>query len=300
MTDADPLFPGFTTDTFHTDGAEIFYRTGGAGPPLLLLHGFPQTGAMWARSAQLLAQNFRVVVPDLRGYGRSSGPVGEAFYTKRVMGRDFGALMTSLGFETFNIAGHDRGGRVAYRLALDAPERIEKIAVLDILPTIEYWRSFASRSFAVGIYHWGFLAQPYPLPERLISGAPEFYIDQKLKDWSGGDDLSPYDPAALEEYRAAARDPATLRAMCDDYRAGAGVDAEHDEADEAAGRKITAPLQVLWGAKGIAQKSQGPLAVWRRWAETVSDLPMNSGHFIPEEQPEETAKALASFFTKTV
>lgn len=295
MTDPDPLFPGFQTGRFATNGAEIYYRAGGEGPPLLMLHGFPQTGAMWARVALALAARFRVVVPDLRGYGRSTGPAGAEHYAKREMAKDFIALMSHLGAERFRLAGHDRGGRVSYRMALDAPERVARLAVLDILPTAEYWRSIGARDFALGIYHWTFLAQPYPLPETLIGAAPEFFIDEKLKSWAGGS-LDAFAPAALEEYRDNARDPVRLRAMCDDYRAGAGIDVEHDEADQAAGRKIAAALHVIWGGRGIAEKAQSPLPVWKRWAEDVSGEPLDSGHFPPEEQPEATTRALMAFF----
>lgn len=292
----DPLFPGFETGFAEAEDARIYWRAGGSGAPLLLLHGYPQTGAMWARVAGRLAGRFRVIVPDLRGYGRSSGPVGVEAMSKRAMGADMIALMRAQGFERFALAGHDRGGRVAYRLALDHPERLSKIAVLDISPTDEYWAKF-DRAFGMAIYHWTFLAQPYPLPETLIGGAPDWYMDYTLASWTAKKDLSAFDPAALTEYRANARAAATLRAMCDDYRAGAGIDAEQDAADRAAGRKIAVPLLALWGGVGLAQAASTPLDVWRRWAERVEGAPVaQSGHFIPEEAPEETAAALRAFF----
>ncbi|MEO1330021.1 MAG: alpha/beta hydrolase [Pseudomonadota bacterium] len=301
----DPLFPGFETGRVVNGPAEIFYRAGGPadGAPVFLLHGFPQTGAMWARVALRLAMRFRVIVPDLRGYGASRGPVGQEHYAKRRMAGDVLAVADALGIARFDLAGHDRGGRVSYRLALDLvaegrAERLGKLAVLDILPTLDYWRRTGEIGFGMKVYHWFFLAQPYPLPERLIGAAPDFYVEDKLSRWSGRDDLSAFEPAALEAYRANARDPETLRAMCDDYRAGALEDVAEDAADESAGRKIAAPTLALWGGAGIAQKAgaEGPLAVWRRWCDQVEGRALDCGHFLPEERPEETAEALETFF----
>ena len=290
-------FDGFEAEEFALGEATIFARRGGSGPPLLLLHGYPQSHWMWARVAQALAGRFTIVAPDLRGYGRSSAPPshkGER-YSKRVMANDAVALMAALGHERFAVAGHDRGGRVAYRLALDHPDKVTKIAVLDIAPTWEMWAGMDAAR-AMSIYHWMFLAQPEPLPETLISAASQFYIDAKLASWTGDQSLKCFDAQALDAYRAAFRDPARVHATCEDYRAGATIDRALDEADRAAGRRIAAPLLALWGTKGIPAKGDNPLDVWRRWAIHASGAGIESGHFLPEEAPEATAKALAEFF----
>ncbi len=290
-------FDAFAAREIALGEATIFARVGGAGPPLLLLHGYPQSHMMWARVAERLTSRFTVVAADLRGYGRSSAPPsrnGER-YTKRVMAEDALALMSALGIETFAVAGHDRGGRVAYRLALDHPGRVTKIAVLDIVPTWEMWASMDAAR-AMTVYHWMFLAQPEPLPETLIAGAPETYLDHTLTSWIGDRSLKHFAAEALAAYRAAVRDPARVHAMCEDYRAGATIDRALDEADRAAGRKIEAPLFALWGANGIPAKGESPLDVWRRWAANVSGKGIDCGHFLPEEAPEATAEALLAFF----
>ncbi len=290
-------FAGFSAHEIALGEATIFARVGGAGPPLLLLHGYPQSHLMWARVAPALAARFTVVVADLRGYGRSSAPPshnGER-YSKRVMAKDAIALMSSLGHETFAVAGHDRGGRVAYRLALDHPERVTKIAVLDIVPTWEMWAGMDAAR-AMTVYHWMFLAQPEPLPETLIGAADQTYLDHTLASWTADRSLKSFAPDALEAYRAAFRDPVRVHATCEDYRAGATIDRALDGADLAAGRKIEAPLLALWGATGIPARGEGPLAVWRRWASNVSGSGIECGHFLPEEAPEATTKALAAFF----
>jgi haloacetate dehalogenase len=290
-------FAGFSAQDFALGEATIHARVGGSGAPLLLLHGYPQSHLMWARVAPALAERFTVVVPDLRGYGRSSAPPshkGER-YSKRVMAKDAAALMSALGHERFAVAGHDRGGRVAYRLALDHPEVVAKIAVLDIVPTGEMWAGMdAARAMAV--YHWMFLAQPEPLPETLISAAPQTYLDHTLASWTGDVSLKSFAPEALEAYRAAFREPERVHATCEDYRAGATIDRALDDADRAAGRRIAAPLLALWGAKGIPAQGESPLDVWRRWASDVSGKGIACGHFLPEEAPEATAEALLAFF----
>lgn len=305
--DADPAAPGFETVRLRRETpagpVEIFARRSGAGagPPLVLLHGFPQTGAMWAEVARGLATARRVIVPDLRGYGASTGPAGAEAASKRAMGGDVLALLDALGIETFDLAGHDRGGRVAYRLALDlvaagGAARLRRLALLDILPTIDYWERMNDRAFALNVYHWSFLAQPYPFPETLIAAAGDTYVDDKLARWSAAGDLSAFAPGALAAYRANARDPRRLRAMCDDYRAGASVDAEHDAADRSAGRRIASETLVLWGGAGIATKAEGPLGVWRSWCEQATGRAIPCGHFLPEERPAETLAALEAFF----
>jgi haloacetate dehalogenase len=290
-------FDGFKAHELAFGEATIFARVGGSGPPLLLIHGYPQSHLMWARVARELAAKYTVVAMDLRGYGQSSAPPSQKGerYTKRVMAKDAVALMDALGHSRFAVAGHDRGGRVAYRLALDNPAVVTKIATLDIVPTWEMWAGMDAAR-AMSVYHWMFLAQPEPMPETLISGAPDYYIDQKLASWSGDKSLRAFQPDALDAYRAAFRDPARVHATCEDYRAGATIDRALDDADRAAGRKIAAPLLALWGTRGIPAKGEDPLTVWRRWASDVRGLGIDAGHFLPEEAPEATAKALAEFF----
>ncbi|NBN64456.1 alpha/beta fold hydrolase [Pannonibacter tanglangensis] len=268
---------------------------GGDGPPLLLLHGFPQTHVMWHPLAGALARHFRVILPDLPGYGESDLPEGgpEAM-GKREVARDLVALMQELGHASFLLCGHDRGGRVAYRMALDHPQAVRRIAVLDILPTQAYWQRM-DRAFALKVYHWAFLAQPEPLPERLIAAAPEFYLDHTMASWTGRRDLSAFAPEALAAYRTAFAASDRIRAACQDYRAGATVDLAHDEADLAAGHRITAPLCVLWGGHGIAPGAGTPLDVWRQWATDVSGSAIDSGHFLVEENPAATLAALLPF-----
>lgn len=270
-------------------------RHGGSGPPLLLLHGYPETHMMWAKVAPGLAKDFTVVCPDLRGYGGSTKPPSSPdneTSSKRAMARDAVNLMAELGFDRFAVAGHDRGGRVAYRLALDHPAAVTKVSILDIIPTGEVWAR-ADRRFAMGYWHWSFLAQAHPFPETLIGADPEaFFFSTNF-----GGVLRRFDPEAFADYLAAARSPSVIHAMCEDYRAGAGYDRLLDEADKKAGRKIGCPVQVLWGAKGALAAWYDTLAIWREWADDVRGQAVDSGHFIPEEQPEETLKLLRGFFT---
>jgi haloacetate dehalogenase len=205
-------------------------------------------------------------------------------------------MMTQLGYDTFDVAGHDRGGRVAYRMALDHPQRVSRLVVLDILPTSDYWAKM-DRRFALKIYHWAFLAQPYPFPETLIGAAPDAFVDATLKSWTAARSLDAFAPHALKSYRLNFTDPVRLKAMCDDYRAGAGIDVEHDLHSQETGQRITAPTLALWGASGIAQSAETPLDVWRNWCTDVRGEPVRSGHFLPEENPEDTITALRAFFT---
>lgn len=295
MSDLPDLFPGFESRLFRTGGAEIFARLGGSGPPLLLLHGYPQTHHAWSRVAPALAEHFSLVIADLRGYGESScPPSGETHepYSKRAMGRDMVEMMEQLGHERFAVIGHDRGARVAYRLALDAPERIEKLVLLDILPTGVMWKTM-NRGLAMSAYHWPFLAQPYPMPETLIGKAPAYYLDHTLASWALPKDLSVFDETALAHYRALLADPDHLHAACEDYRAGESYDREADEKDMAAGNRIACPVLVLWGTDYVAKRAASPLEVWGGWCEDLRGEPIVSGHFLAEEAPEETvAKAL--------
>lgn len=285
---------GFQHHRLPGDGIEVDAVVGGSGPPLLLLHGYPQTRMCWAAVASRLAERFTVVVPDLRGYGRSGKPQGggdHAAYSKRAMANDQLAAMRALGFEGFDVAGHDRGGRVAYRLALDHPEAVRRLCVLDIVPTADVWAGLDAEK-AVKMWHWSFQVQE-DLPERLIGGDPEFFLRWSLRKMSA--EGFAFDPDAMADYLHCIRDPAAIHGLCEDYRAGYGVDRAHDEADRAAGRKIAAPLLVLWGAEGTAAKSD-PLGKWRGWADEVQGRELPGGHFVPEEATEEVVSALRAFF----
>ena len=288
------LFPGFSQRRIATSGTEINLITAGSGPPLLLLHGYPQSHIMWHRIAPRLAQQFTVVCPDLRGYGDSGKPVSDpdhAAYSKRAMALDQVEIMHALGFERFALVGHDRGARVAHRLARDLAERVERLAVLDISPTaIMYGKT--DKAFATAYYHWFFLIQPYDLPERLIGADPAYYLRKKLGGF-GTTGLNTFDTRALAEYERCFRDPATIHAMCEDYRAAASIDLEHDAAD--ADRKIDCPLLVLWGEKGVVHRYFDPIADWKSVARNVRGKALPCGHFLAEEAPEETYAELVTF-----
>jgi len=289
------LFEGFTDRRVSTGEAELFVRIGGVGPPLLLLHGYPQTHVAWHRIAPVLAQQFTLVVPDLRGYGQSRGPAPDAEhrrYSKRAMAQDMAALMTTLGYERFGLAGHDRGARVGYRLCLDQPERVERFAAIDIIPTLDMWDGMNADK-ALASYHWSFLAVPAPVPERLIGADPEFYVGHLLERWAGRRDA--LDPAAVAAYLGQFRDPAVIAASCADYRAGATVDRADDAEDRRRGNKIACPVLVLWGRGYLSSKTGSPLAVWRNWADDAREVALDCGHFVAEEKPAECAAALASF-----
>jgi haloacetate dehalogenase len=297
MSGAHDLFPGFAERHIKGSGAEIYLRTGGSGPPLLMLHGYPQTHVMWHRVAPELARRFTLVVPDLRGYGASSTPDADAehvAYSKRAMAQDCIEVMRALGHNRFAVAGHDRGGRVAYRLALDHPEAVRALIPVDILPTSEVWRRVTAER-AVGSYHWAFLAQPHPLPETLIRSNPAYYVEHTLKSWARSRDLSPFSPPALEQYRVLLQNPARLRAVCEDYRAGATIDRQLDETDGQAGRKIACPTFVAWGSDYLGRGGVDPLTVWRSWCTDVSGAEIESGHFLAEENPEALASVLLHF-----
>ena len=289
------MFEGFTERRITTSGAEIHAVVGGDGPPLALLHGYPQTHVMWHRVAPRLAEAFTVVAPDLRGYGRSSKPPGgdgSANYAKRAMARDIVEVMAALGHDRFLLAGHDRGGRVAYRLALDHPDRVQGLATLDIMPTLEQFERMDRRG-ALGAFHWFLLAQPSPLPERLLGGDPVSFLHDLLSRWSGAE--SPFAPEAMADYERSFRDPETVRATCDDYRAGATIDCDLDAADRDAGRRIACPMLALWGDRG-GDRRAAMMEVWGRWATDLRGAAIPCGHFLPEEAPAETAAALLDFF----
>jgi haloacetate dehalogenase len=295
--DLADLFPGFQSRWIDVGIGRMFARVGGDGPPLVLLHGFPQTHVMWHRIAGKLAERFTIVAPDLRGYGWSSAPVadGNETYSKRAMAADIVELMEALGHLRFAVAGHDRGGRVAYRLGLDHPGRLTQIAVLDIVPTKAVWDEF-DRPRIIRTYHWAFLAQPAPMPETLIRANPTFYLDWTLASWTAQKSLEAFDPRALAHYRAAFNEPSRIAAACADYRAGASVDVEADAADLAAGRKIAAPMLVLWGSGGFPDAAD-PLAPWRDYVSDVRGSAVDSGHFLAEENPAATLAALLPFLS---
>ncbi len=300
MSDLADLYPGFASEWINTSSGRIFARVGGKGPPLLLLHGFSETHVMWHRVAPQLADRFTLIIADLPGYGWSDMPESDAQhlpYSKRAMAKAMVEAMEQLGHVHFALAGHDRGGRVSYRLALDHPGRLSRLAVLDILPTYNYWERM-NRAYALKIYHWTFLAQPAPLPETLISGQGEFFLRFKMASQTKSKTLDAIDKRALEHYIAPFRDPARVHAMCEDYRAGAYIDYDLDKADFEAGNKITVPMLVLWGGVGIAQAAATPLDIWKQWATNVDGVPVDSGHFLTEENPDVTAKALRAFFSE--
>ena len=299
-------FDGFTAARHRVGEIELFARTGGnpEGPPLLLLHGFPQTHAMWHRVARQLAARFSLVIPDLRGYGDSTKlaaapgqpELRHAQQSKRAMAADMAALMTSLGHERFAVVGHDRGGRVAHRLALDHADRIERLCLIDIAPTLDVYEATDMR-FATAYYHWFFLIQPAPLPERLIGAEASFYLRWCLGGWGSRGDLAFIEPEALAEYERCFCRAETIHAACEDYRAAATIDLEHDRASRAAGEKIGCEVLLLWGTRGLVGRRFDPMALWRAQASgPVEGFAMEAGHFIPEELPEETAGRLRDFF----
>jgi haloacetate dehalogenase len=281
-------------------GASLFLRWSGSGSPLLLLHGFPETHLMWRSVAPLLAHDFTVICPDLRGYGGSDCPpstADHAPYAKRAMAQDLVIVMERLGFAHFSVAGHDRGGRVAYRLALDHPGRIDRLAVLDVLPTAAVWERADAR-FALGYWPWSLLAQPEPLPERLLAAAPEAIVEHALGEWGSPSSVVP--PEVRAAYVEALRDAAHIHAICEEYRAAATLDRQHDHLDRLAGRRIRGPLLVLWSGDGALgtwyREEGGPVALWREWGEDVQGHAIDAGHFFPEEVPEQTAEVLQRFF----
>lgn len=295
-------FEGFETRRFDVNGIAIHARVPVAArdgkPALLLLHGFPQSHVMWHRVAQLLAHDYFVVMPDLRGYGDSAKPPGlpdHSNYSKRVMAQDMVDVMDALGAQRFFLCGHDRGGRVAHRLALDHPEKVEKLCVIDIAPTLDMYMA-TDMAFARAYYHWFHLIQPWPLPEKMIGGSAHDYLRAKLGGW-GSSGLSYIEAQALTEYERCFCNPEAIHGACEDYRASAGVDLDHDRESRARGDKIGCDALVLWGERGVVNQFFKPLALWQaQCAGQVSGLSLPAGHFIPEELPTETSMALRTFF----
>ena len=296
---ADDLFPGFEHTWVETDaGVRIHARTGGHGAPLLLLHGHPQTHAIWHRVAPVLAEHFQLVIADLRGYGDSGKPAGDAehlVYSKRTMARDMLRLMQQLGHRRFAVLAHDRGARVAHRLAADHPEAVSRLALLGIAPTLAMYEQ-TTDAFARAYWHWFFLIQPAPLPERLIEADPRAYLLDVMGRRSAG--LAPFDLRALEEYERCLRQPGAAHGLCEDYRASAGIDLEHDRADRQAGLKLAMPLLALWGEEGVVHRCFRPLQEWQRVASDVRGGPLPCGHYIAEEAPDELLRELLPFLSE--
>jgi len=295
------VFEGFTDHEVPTTRGSVFARVGGDGPPLLLLHGYPQTHVMWHATVDALAADHTVVVADLPGYGASFRPPptpDHDAHSKRAIAVDLVEVMSGLGHERFAVAGHDRGGRVAYRMALDHPARITAAAAFDVVPTGEVWGR-ADATMALGYWHWAFLAQPAPLPERLIGADPDAFFDHHVRALGLGRVPDRYPPDLLATYRRLLDDPSTVEAICEDYRAGAGIDREHDDADRGR-RRIECPLLALWSAHGALPRFYGDvLDVWRPWARDVTGQGIDAGHFLVEDQPRQVAAILSDFLRRS-
>ena len=298
------MFDGFSDEIVKTNKSFIHLRLGGKGPPLLLLHGYPQSHVAWHRMAPLLSSKFTVIAADLRGYGDSGVPMTDTShtpYSKRAMAMDQIEVMLSLGFDSFAVCGHDRGARVAYRMALDYPDKVSHLCSLDVVPTADMWHKI-DKERAIGAFHWTFLAQPRPKPETLIGYNPDFFLEWLLKSWAGKG--FSFDEDAMKEYRRCFRKLDVIHATCEDYRAGATIDDILDQEDRLSGLKIQCPVLFLWGAvRGFGGPKSGgssinPLDIWREWATDVSGGPIDAGHFLPEEAPEEVCARLQEFLIK--
>jgi haloacetate dehalogenase len=292
------FFDGFTLETREVNGVSLRLRRGGEGPPLLLLHGNPQTHAMWHKLAPVLARRFTVICPDIRGYGFSTKPAvspDSAAMSKREMAADLAALMTSLGFERFGVVSHDRGARVAHRLALDHAARVERLCTMDIVPTLAHFER-TDMAFAMGYYHWFFLAQKHPLPERMIKRDVEDWF--RLQTSREPKDDGFFHPEARADYIAALKLDGTVESICEDYRAATAIDLEHDRTSRRVGERIRCPMLVLWGSKGKIGQWYQPLQLWRDFADgPITGGPVNSGHYLAEEAPEEVMAALGGFLS---
>lgn len=276
-------------------------HTGGSGAPLLMIHGYPQTHAAWGKVAPNFAKHFQCVIPDLRGYGESSVPAsgaGHQGYSKRTMARELVELMAALGHDKFSVLGHDRGARVAYRMALDFPNVVTRLGIVDVVPTADVWSSMDAE-LAKNIYHWTFLAQPDPLPEKMIAADPVAYLEWTLKSWSKHGTLDCFTDNALESYRTQMLNEKRIHALCEDYRAGATIDRETDEADKKAGRKIKAPMFVVWGDDGLTPTYPTMVEVWKNWAMDVNGCAIDCGHFVMEENPKAFTETFLPFLLKT-
>jgi len=291
------MFPAdFKQQIIALNGVELNVITGGNGTPLILLHGFPQTSVIWHRVAPELARHFSLVMPDLRGYGGSSAPPGDPEhrqYSKREVAKDIIALADQLGIGRFALAGHDRGGRVGYRLVLDHPGRVTKFCAIDIIPTLDVWQDMDTAA-AVSTFHWSFLAATTPLPEDIIGQNPDLFYHSLLQRWAS--DIAKLDPGAVEAYLEQYRDPSKIHAQCEDYRAGATLDRQYDQANRDAGDQLDCPVLVLWSTGYLGDKARSPLDSWRKWAADVRAVAIACGHFIVEEEPVLAADAMVDFF----
>jgi haloacetate dehalogenase len=288
------MFTNFHRSKKNFDNVTINFVKGGSGPPLLLLHGYPQTHIMWHKIADDLSERFTVVASDLRGYGDSSKPLTDEnheTYSKRATAQDQVNLMSSLGFDQFFVVGHDRGGRVGHRMALDHPDVVKKLIVMDIAPTYTMYTT-TDMEFAKAYYHWFFLIQPHDIPEKMIGQNPLFYLEKKFGQW--GRDNSAFTKEAFSEYLRCFT-PETIHASCEDYRASASIDLEHDQLDLDSGKKMNCPLLCLWGAKGFVGRKYDMIHEWSKWVTHVQGLELPCGHYLPEEAPEETLHAVLSF-----
>jgi haloacetate dehalogenase len=293
---------GFTKQRIDVGDVSLSVHRGGRGPALLLIHGYPQNHMCWAGVAPELSRYFDVIVPDLRGYGDSDAPENDAantVYSKRTMAADLIGVLDALGLEQTHVLGHDRGARVTYRMALDHPARVGRVGIIEVVPTGDFWDSWTA-DIALKAYHWTFLAQPYPLPEKMIGADPEGYIDWTLASWTHQKSLVPFSKEALAAYRAQAADPARIHAMCSDYRAGATTDRAHDRADRAAGRKLPHPLHFMYAQTGFPAQTGDPASLWQAWCDrpvTASSVP-GSGHFVMEEAPRAVLETFVPHFRK--
>ena len=291
-------FSGFSRTDIETNGTRLSVHTGGNGPPLVLLHGFPQNHMCWEKVIGDLAERFNCIVPDLRGYGGSACPPddsGHFAYSKRNMARDIVGMMDALGIEQSAFVGHDRGARVTYRLALDHPRRVARIVIVEVVPTEEFWRRW-NAEIALAGYHWTFLAQPAPLPETLIGSNPKYFVERTVASWTAAGNCDAFGREALNSYISQMMDPERVAAMCSDYRAGATTDRRIDEADILAGRKILAPVKFVWSEVGFPSTTGDPLGIWRSWCEDLAgECVPDCGHFMMEENPAGFLKACTDF-----
>ena len=291
------MLNNFTKNSIITDIGKIIYYKRGDGPPVLLLHGYPQFSLMWEESALLLSQKYTTIIPDLRGYGESAKPKGlpdHSNYSKRAMANDLIQIMDSLKYQTFSVVGHDRGGRVAHRLARDYKKKVIALSVLDICPTLDMYE-LTEKNFAKAYFHWFFLIQPKWLPERMIKSDPRKWMKSCLDKWSGKNKFGKTEEIYFKAFKQAKR----IHATCEDYRAAATIDLEHDKKDR--NKKLNIPIQVLWGKKGVVGKQFNSIKIWQKYTnKKIYGAEINSDHFIPEESPKQTINHLKNFFLKNV
>lgn len=296
---ARSIFPGYEHRLLPVGDERISVHVGGSGKPLLLLHGYPQNHATWLKLAEPLARDFTCIIADLPGYGASSIPAESPDhdgFSKRRMAALLTSAMASLGYSAFSVMGHDRGARVAYRMALDHPDKIRSVIIIEVIPTGDMWEAF-NAEMAMKAYHWPFLAQPSPLPETLIAGNPVFYLEWTLRSWTKWNSLDAFNSQSLQSYRQQMSDRARVHAMCEDYRAGASVDRHLDLADKSSGARVSAPLLFVWSKHGFPAATGDPLGLWQAWATTLSGAEIDSGHFMPEENPDALLTAVLPFLT---